>query len=179
MSLYVEDMNGITFNEIYEQAAAMVSELGIGLIVIDYIGLVEGEQGKSRQEEIAKISRGIKKLVRDLKVPAIIVAQLNRDCESRVDKRPMMNDLRDSGQIEMDAASILMVYRDDYYNPNSQDRGFAEILVRKNRYGATGTVRLGWNGPKMQFFSIPEAPCPFGAYGHPFTPPRKSISDVF
>ncbi len=114
---------------------------GLGLIVIDYLQLMRGT-GNNRNEELGDITRSLKLMARDLKVPVICLSQLSRKVEERTDKRPMLSDLRESGSIEQDADSVMMVYRDDYYDPDSDWKGVAEILVRKNRMGACGDAKL-------------------------------------
>jgi replicative DNA helicase len=115
---------------------------GLGLIVVDYIQLVDAEESRdSRQEQIAKISRRLKTLARELHVPVIALSQLNRAVESREDRRPRMADLRESGAIEQDADIVLLIHRPDYYDPNDQ-QGVAEVIVAKNRNGPTGSVKL-------------------------------------
>jgi len=115
---------------------------GLGLIVVDYIQLVDAEESRdSRQEQIAKISRRLKTLARELHVPVIALSQLNRAVESREDRRPRMADLRESGAIEQDADIVLLLHRPDYYDVNDQP-GLAEVIVAKNRNGPTGSVKL-------------------------------------
>ena len=127
---------------------------GLDLLVVDYIQLMEGNRGRkdeNRVQEISSISRNLKMLARDLEVPIICVSQLNRSPDARTDKRPMLSDLRESGAIEQDADLVLMIYRDDYYNPdNSDEKGVAEVLVAKNRHGPTDRVKLTFRGSLRQ-----------------------------
>ena len=128
------------------QITAMARRLklrqNLGLIVVDYIQLIDSEDSRdSRQEQIAKISRRLKTLARELHVPVIALSQLNRAVESREDRRPRMADLRESGAIEQDADMVLLLHRPEYYDPNDQP-GIAEIIVAKNRNGPTGSVKL-------------------------------------
>lgn len=126
---------------------------GMSLVVIDYLGLVEGE-GKGRVEDVTAMSRQIKLLAREIGCPVIVLSQLNRGCESRPDKRPVLSDLRESGAIEQDADIVMFVYRDEVYYPNSEKKGVGEILVRKNRDGEIGTVLTAFQGDKSRFVPL-------------------------
>lgn len=126
---------------------------GLGLIVIDYLGLVEGE-GKGRTEDVTAMSRQIKLLAREMECPVIVLSQLNRGCEARPDKRPVLSDLRESGAIEQDADLVMFVYRDEVYHPNTQDKGIGEILIRKNRDGEIGTVPTAFQGNRSRFMPL-------------------------
>ena len=126
---------------------------GLGVVVIDYLGLVEGE-GKGRTEDVTAMSRQIKLLSRELNCPVVILSQLNRGCEGRPDKRPILSDLRESGAIEQDADIVMFVYRDEVYYPNSVDKGVGEIIVRKNRDGEIGTVPTVFQGAKSRFLPM-------------------------
>lgn len=126
---------------------------GLGLVVIDYLGLMEGE-GKGRTEDVTAMSRQIKLLARELECPVIVLSQLNRGCESRPDKRPVLSDLRESGAIEQDADIVMFVYRDEVYHPNTQDKGIGEILIRKNRDGEIGCVHTAFQGDRSRFMPL-------------------------
>lgn len=126
---------------------------GMGLVVIDYLGLVEGE-GAGRTEDVTVMSRQIKLLAREMDCPVIILSQLNRGCESRPDKRPVLSDLRESGAIEQDADIVMFVYRDEVYHPNTQEKGIGEILIRKNRDGQIGMVPTAFQGDKSRFVPL-------------------------
>ena len=128
----------------------------LGLVIIDYLQLMNGsgygKGGDSRVNVVSEISRSLKIMAKDLNVPVVCLSQLSRGPESRTDKRPMLSDLRESGAIEQDADEVLFLYRDEYYNPNSEDQGVAECIVSKNRHGEVGTVKLQWM-PQYQTFS--------------------------
>ncbi len=156
--LYIDDSEGVTIGEMRTKLRRLKSRDGLDLLVVDYIQLMEGNRGRrdeNRVQEISAISRGLKMLARDLKVPIICVSQLNRSPDARNDKRPMLSDLRESGAIEQDADLVLMIYRDDYYNPDtSEDKGLAEVLVAKNRHGPTSRVKLAFRGSYAKFDNL-------------------------
>jgi replicative DNA helicase len=128
----------------------------LALVVVDYLQLMVGQNNRSenRQQEIAEISRGLKVLARDLDVPVLAIAQLSRAVEQRHDKRPLLSDLRDSGALEQDADMVMFLYRDEYYNPDSDDKGIAEVIVGKHRNGPTGKVQLAWMEQYTKFASL-------------------------
>lgn len=131
----------------------------LGLVVIDYLQLMKGSvggKGSNREQEIASITRDLKTLAKSLDVPVVCLSQLNRGVESRADKRPLMSDLRESGAIEQDADIILMLYRDEYYDPESAAKGKAEIICRKQRAGATGTVVMDFDGARSRWSDAPD-----------------------
>jgi len=143
--LYIDDTPGITIREMRSKARRLSAEKGLGMIVVDYLQLMDGGSAKaqSRNEEISAISRGLKALARELDVPVIALSQLSRAVESRTDKRPMLSDLRDSGAIEQDADVVMFLYRDEYYNKEkSESAGLAELIVGKQRNGPVGTIVL-------------------------------------
>ncbi len=142
MPIFIDDTPNITVTQMRSQARRLQAEQGtLGLIVIDYLQLMEGA-GDNRVQELSKITRQLKGLARELSVPVIALSQLSRGVEARTNKRPMLSDLRESGSIEQDADLVIMLYRDEYYSPDTPDRGIAEIIVAKHRNGPTGTVKL-------------------------------------
>ncbi len=144
IQVFVDDTPNISLNEMRSRSRRLQAEQGgvLGLILIDYLQLMEGSGSENRVQELARITRSLKALARELNVPIIALSQLSRSVEARADKRPMMSDLRESGSIEQDADLIMMLYRDDYYNPDSPDRGIAEVNIVKHRNGPTGCVKL-------------------------------------
>ena len=127
----------------------------LGLLVIDYIQLMSSNrQGENRTTEVSDISRAIKSLAKELQVPIVALSQLSRKVEERTDKRPMMSDLRESGAIEQDADVILMMYREEYYKPDTPEKGIAEVIIGKQRNGPTGTIRLTFLGEYTRFESL-------------------------
>ena len=146
-TLTIDDTPGISISELRSKCRKYKLEQGLDLIIIDYLQLMSGSGGRkneSRQQEISEISRSLKGLARELNVPVIALSQLSRAVEQRTDKRPMLSDLRESGAIEQDADVCMFIYRDDYYNPDTEDKNIAEIIIAKQRNGPIGTVRLAW-----------------------------------
>ena len=148
--MFIDDRGGLTMNQIRARARQTKRKHGLGLIVVDYIQLIHGD-GNNRVDVVSEISRGMKAMARELGVPVIALSQLSRKVEDRTDKRPQMSDLRESGAIEQDADLILMLYRDDYYNPDSQWKGVAECIVAKQRSGPTGMIPLTFIAEHAQF----------------------------
>ena len=145
--MIIDDTSGISIAEMRSKCRKYKLELGLDLIIIDYLQLMSGSGGRSnesRQQEISEISRSLKGLARELNVPVIALSQLSRAVESRTDKRPMLSDLRESGAIEQDADVCMFIYREDYYIPDTEDKNIAEIIIAKQRNGPIGTVRLAW-----------------------------------
>ena len=151
--LRVDDNPSVT---VAEMSAKLRRLDNLGLVVIDYLQLMNGsgfsKASENRVQVVGEISRSLKIMAKELNVPVICLSQLSRAVESRTDKRPIMSDLRESGAIEQDADIIMFLYRDEYYNPNSEDKGVAECIVAKNRHGETGTVKLQWI-PQFQTFA--------------------------
>jgi replicative DNA helicase len=153
--LFIEDSAGTTVLEMRAKARRLQSEHGLGLIIVDYLQLMSGSKTESRVQEISEISRSLKGLARELNVPVVVLSQLSRQVESRLgDKRPQLSDLRESGSIEQDADVVMFVYRDEYYNKDSEKKGVAEILVRKHRNGPTGDVELAFVPEQMAFRNL-------------------------
>jgi replicative DNA helicase len=141
--IYIDDTPGITVTEIRSKCRRLKAERGLGMVMIDYMQLIQGRgKGDNRQQEISEISRTLKMIARELEVPVIALSQLSRAVEQRQDKRPMMSDLRESGSIEQDADIVAFLYRDDYYNPETEKKNIIEILIAKQRNGPTGKVEL-------------------------------------
>ena len=148
--LHLIDRSSIGVAYVRATARKIKRQHGLDLIVVDYLGLMRGE-GQNRTQEIGSLSRGLKGLAKELGVPIIALAQLNRATETRQDKRPMLSDLRDSGEIEQDADIVVMLHREEQHNPAPEWRGLADLLVRKNRNGPLGEIQLTLDGPTMKF----------------------------
>jgi replicative DNA helicase len=144
--IFIDDNPMVSLMDIRAKARRLKSRVGdLGLVIIDYIQLMSTRSNaESRQVEVSEISRGLKILARELNTPVVALAQLNRQLEQRADKRPMLSDLRESGSLEQDADVVLFLYRDEVYNPETTDRGVAEVIVAKHRAGPTGKVQLAW-----------------------------------
>jgi replicative DNA helicase len=144
--LWIDDNPNMTVMEMRAKCRRLKSKVGdLGLIVVDYLQLMSGRSNaENRQVEISEISRSLKILARELETPVVALSQLNRSLELRADKRPMLADLRESGSLEQDADVVLFLYRDEVYNPETQDRGIAEIIVSKHRNGPVGMCRLAF-----------------------------------
>jgi len=158
---FIDESPGLTAMEVRARARRLARQCKedrpLGLIVLDYIQLMSGSssgQSENRATEISEISRSLKGLAKELHVPVIALSQLNRSLEQRPNKRPIMSDLRESGAIEQDADVILFIYRDEVYNPDSPDKGTAEIIIGKQRNGPIGTVRLTFLGEYTKFESF-------------------------
>jgi len=155
LPLYINDSADITLIDIKSQCRKIKAEGGLGLVMIDYLQLMNSHSRiLSREQQISEISRGLKNLAKELECPIIALSQLNRAVESRPDKRPGISDLRESGSIEQDADIVCLIYRDEMYNPESKDKGIAEIIIAKNRSGERGTVKLAWIGAQTKFASL-------------------------
>ena len=144
LPIYIDDSSGVSVDYVRRETRRMYAEHGLDLIIIDYTQLMSGEAGKAgnREQEISYISRNMKNMAKELNVPVIALSQLSRAVESRSDKRPILSDLRESGSQEQDADIVLFLYRDDYYNEDTDRQNIAEVIIAKHRHGATGSVSL-------------------------------------
>ena len=154
--LILDDTPAITVSEMRTRCRKYKMEFGLELVMVDYLQLMSGggRRSDSRQQEISDISRSLKSLARELQVPIIALSQLSRAVEGRPNKRPMLSDLRESGAIEQDADVVMFIYRDEYYNPDSEKKGVAEIIIAKQRNGPIGTVELGWQPQLTRFTNL-------------------------
>lgn len=156
--VHIDDTPGMSMSDVRTRGRRLKAEHDdLGLIVIDYLQLMRGDDPRApREQQISAISRGLKALAKDLECPVLALSQLNRGVESRQDKRPLISDLRESGAIEQDADVILFIYRDEYYNPETLDQGIAEVIIAKQRNGPTGTVKLVFQGQFARFDNYAE-----------------------
>lgn len=153
--LIIDDTPGISITELRSKCRKFKLEHNLGLVIIDYLQLMSGgKKSESRQQEISEISRSLKALAREINCPVIALSQLSRAVEQRPDKRPMLSDLRESGAIEQDADVVMFIYRDDYYNRDSEEAGVSEIIIGKQRNGPTGTVKLAWLSQFTKFANL-------------------------
>jgi len=153
--VYIDDSGALSVLEIRARTRRLAAEQNLGLVIVDYLQLMHAPSGReSRQLEISEISRGLKSLAKELNTPVIALSQLSRAVESRTDKRPLLSDLRESGAIEQDADVVMFIYRDEVYNPDTQEPGIADILIRKQRNGPIGDVKLGFENQFTRFHNI-------------------------
>ncbi len=155
--LIIDDTPGISISELASKCRKYQMEFGLDMIIIDYLQLMTGRVGgrsESRQQEVSEISRSLKGLARELSVPVIALSQLSRAVEQRPNHRPMLSDLRESGAIEQDADVVMFLYRDEYYNPDTEDKNVAEVIIAKQRNGPIGTVKLAWLARYTQFGNL-------------------------
>jgi replicative DNA helicase len=162
LPIYINDNGGTTLLDIRSYCRKIKAEKGLSMIVVDYIGLMPMHVKKqSREQEIAELSRGFKMLANELEVPIVVLSQLNRTATTRTDRKPQLQDLRESGSLEQDANIVCLIHREDYYDPNTPKKGIAEVIIAKNRNGEPGSVELSWIGSQTKFaeleFSRPEA----------------------
>ena len=153
--IYFDDTASITIPEIRSRCRRMQMEHGLDLVLIDYLQLMTSpNRNESRQNEVSDLSRQLKLMALELKIPIVVGSQLSRGAAQRQDHRPMLSDLRDSGAIEQDADTVMFLHREDYYNPETEDKNIAEVIIQKQRNGPLGTVRLGWEARYTRFFNI-------------------------
>jgi replicative DNA helicase len=153
--IYIDDTPGIRVSEIRAKCRRLKQEAGLGMVLIDYLQLIQGSgRSDNRQQEVSEISRTLKELARELKVPVIALSQLSRGVEQRQDKRPMMSDIRESGSIEQDADIVAFLYRDDYYDKESENKNIIEIIIAKQRNGPVGTVSLAFVKEYNKFVNL-------------------------
>lgn len=154
--IYIDDTPGVRIGEIRSKCRRLKQEQGLGMILIDYLQLIQGNgrSGENRQQEVSEISRSLKALARELQVPVIALSQLSRGVEQRQDKRPMMSDIRESGSIEQDADIVAFLYRDDYYDKESENKDIIEIIIAKQRNGPVGTVSLAFVKEYNKFVNL-------------------------
>ena len=155
--LVIDDTPGISITELRSKCRKMKLEQGLSMIIIDYLQLMSGSGGKSsesRQQEISEISRSLKALAREMNAPVVALSQLSRACETRTDHRPMLSDLRESGAIEQDADVVMFLYRDDYYNKDTDMPNIAEVIIAKQRNGPIGTIQLMWRPELTKFANL-------------------------
>jgi len=153
--LIIDDTSSISISELRSKCRKYKLEHNLGLVIIDYLQLMSGsKKSESRQQEISEISRSLKALAREIDAPIIALSQLSRAVEQRPDKRPMLSDLRESGAIEQDADVVMFIYRDEYYNHDSEEAGISEIIIGKQRNGPTGTIKLAWLAQYTKFANL-------------------------
>lgn len=153
--IYIDDTPGIRIAEMRAKCRRLKQERGLGMILIDYLQLIQGDgRQDNRQQEVSEISRSLKALARELEVPVIALSQLSRSVEQRQDKRPMMSDIRESGSIEQDADIVAFLYRDDYYDKETENKNIIEIIIAKQRNGPVGTVQLAFAKEFSKFVNL-------------------------
>lgn len=153
--IYIDDTPGINMVELRSKCRRLKMDKGLDLVLIDYLQLMESDsRSENRQQEISKISRSLKILAKELDCPVIALSQLSRAPEQRSDHRPMLSDLRESGAIEQDADMVMFLYRDEYYNEDSEDKNIAEVIIAKHRNGEVGTIKLAWIGQYQLFHNL-------------------------
>ncbi|MBB3004400.1 replicative DNA helicase [Paraburkholderia tropica] len=170
LEVIVDEQPALSLAEMRSRARRVKRQHGLGLIVVDYLGLMADGEGNTRNEKVGANSRGLKALAKQMEVPVVLLAQLNRKLEERHDKRPMLSDLRDSGEIEQDADIVLFLYRDEVYNPNTRDRGIGEIHIAKQRNGPTGTIGAAYIGERTMFADL----MPGTRFGEPEEKPQTN-----
>ncbi len=178
--IFIDDTPAVTVTEVRAKSRRLHRDNPLSLIVVDYLQLMRSPAySHAREQEISDISRSLKALAKELSVPVIALSQLNRSVESRTDKRPMMSDLRESGAIEQDADLIMFIYRDEVYNPETPDKGVAELLIAKQRSGPTGVVRVAFSPEFTRFDNLAEESDVYQSNGQGDTPPDDGFSINF
>jgi replicative DNA helicase len=161
-AFWLDETAGLELSALRRKARRLQAQQGIDLVIVDYLQLMhatlEGKRYPNREQEIAEISRGLKGLAKELQVPVVALAQLSRAVETRQSKIPQLSDLRESGAIENDADVVLLLYRDELYNPESEARGTADVMIAKHRNGPVGTIRLGFDATQTRFYELPATP---------------------
>jgi replicative DNA helicase len=155
--IYIDDSPLMTVMDIRAKARRLQAENGLGIIIVDYLQLIDSKNSGgdlNRVQEVSEISRSLKALARELKVPVVALSQLSRAVESRPDKRPMLSDLRESGSIEQDADVVMFIYREDYYDPDTDKKGITQILIRKHRNGPIGEIDLYFHPEFRRFVTL-------------------------
>ena len=152
--IYIDDTAGVSIMEMRSKCRRLKIEYGIDLILIDYLQLMSGSGEESRQQEVSEISRNIKAIAKEMQCPVIALSQLSRAPEQRADHRPMLSDLRESGSIEQDADLVMFLYRDEYYNKETEEKNVAECIIAKQRNGPVGNVKLAWIGQFSKFGNL-------------------------
>ena len=150
LPIFIDEEGGLSIHEVMSKARQVKRRHGLKLLIVDALGLMDYDSAKA-VSELGQITKTFKAFAKEMSIPVVLLCQLSRKCEDRQDKRPVLSDLRDSGNIEQDADVVVMLYRDEYYNPNSNDKGVCEVLIRKNRQGKTGTVALAFIGDQTRF----------------------------
>ena len=157
-NIYMDDTSGITPSQLRSRCRRLKMERGLDLVIVDYLQLMSADgHVENRQNEVSEFSRNLKSIAKELNVPLVALAQLSRAGAQRSDKRPILSDLRDSGAIEQDADVIMFLHREEYYDPNTEDKNIAEVIVAKQRNGPLGTVKLAWLGQYTRFASLQQA----------------------
>ena len=157
LKMYIDDTAGMGLLELRSKARRLKHEHGLDLIIIDYLQLMQGGRAENRQQEISEISRGLKSLARELEVPILALSQLSRSVEMRAEKKPQLSDLRESGSLEQDADIVMFLYREEYYNRETDNENITELIIAKNRNGPTTSIRLQFNKETMRFADLTRA----------------------
>ena len=153
-NLFIDDDASRTVPEMQSMCRRLKRKKGLDLVIIDYLQYVQSSINSSRREQIEQVSRDLKRMAKELNVPVIVISSLSRKNEMREDKRPILSDLRETGQIEFDADVVMFIHREEYYNPDTEKRGIAEIIVAKHRKGPIGIAELGWIGELTKFVDV-------------------------